>query len=217
MSKKKKKIPDADLKVNEPVTDYGPGHESLTFEKVWLMFRETDKKFKETDKQFQETDKQFQEARKQFKETDKKIEKLSNLFTTQWGKLMEALITPSCLKLFKERGIDISRTYPNVKVEKEDLEGEFDIVLANGNEVVIVEVKTTMTPAYINELMDKLKRIREYLPEHYDKTVYGAVAAIKYENNSDKYAYRNGLFVLINKGEDIIKIANKMDFVPKEF
>ena len=120
----------------------------------------------------------FQETDKQFKETDKKIQKLSNLFTTQWGKLMEALITPSCLKLFKKRGIDISRTYPNVKVEKEDLEGEFDIVLANGGEVVIVEVKTTMTPTFVNEFLEKLKRIREYLPEHRDKNIYGAVAGM---------------------------------------
>ena len=217
MAKKKKNIHEPSPKVNEPITDYGQGHESLTFEKVWLMFKETDRQFKETDKQFKETGKQFQETDKRFKETDKKIERLSNLFTTQWGKLMEALITPSCLKLFKERGIDISRTYTNIKVEKEDLEGEFDIVLANGDEVVVVEVKTTMTPTYVNEFLEKLKKIREYLPEHKNKKVYCAVAGIKYESASDKYAFRNGLFVLINKGEDNIKIANKRDFVPARF
>ena len=61
MTKKKKNIPDSNQNVNEPITGYGQGHEALTFEKVWLMFKETDK---------------------QFKETDKKIQKLSNLFTT---------------------------------------------------------------------------------------------------------------------------------------
>jgi hypothetical protein len=29
----------------------------LSFEKVWLMFQETDKKFQETDRKFKETDK----------------------------------------------------------------------------------------------------------------------------------------------------------------
>jgi hypothetical protein len=38
----------------------------LTFEKVWAMFQETDKKFQETDKKFQETDKKFQESRAEY-------------------------------------------------------------------------------------------------------------------------------------------------------
>ena len=180
--------------VNEPMPGYGK--QPLDFNQVWLMFQETDKKFQET---------------------DRKLNKAISMFTTQWGKLMEALIEPSCLRLFKDRGIDISRTYTNVKVEQQDLQGEFDIVLANGEEVVIVEVKTTLTPRYVDEFLEKLGRIREFLPEHRDKTIYGAVAGIKYENSSDRYAYKNGLFVLVNKGEDIIKIANKKDFEPRRF
>ena len=35
-----------------------------------------------------------------FQETDKKVKELANLFTTQWGKLVEALVEPSCLRLF---------------------------------------------------------------------------------------------------------------------
>ena len=67
-------------------------NEQLNFEKVWFLFQNTDKKFQETDKllteKFQETDKKFQETDKKFQETDKKIKALSNLFTTQWGKLI---------------------------------------------------------------------------------------------------------------------------------
>ncbi|MDR0586143.1 MAG: hypothetical protein LBG26_02785, partial [Treponema sp.] len=36
-----------------------PGYEGLSFEKVWAMFQETDKKFQETDRKFQETDRRF--------------------------------------------------------------------------------------------------------------------------------------------------------------
>lgn len=197
-SKKKSSDPH---QVNEPMADYG--QQNLDFNKIWLLFQETDAKFKETDAKF--------------KETDKKLNKAIGLFTTQWGKLMEALIAPSCLKLFRERGIDISRTYTNVKVEQGHLQGEFDIVLANGSEVVIVEVKTTLTPAYVDDFLEKLNRIREYLPEHKEKNIYGAVAGIKYENSSDRYAYKNGLFVLVNKGEEIIKIANNKVFSPRKF
>lgn len=208
-AKKKKEVHSG---VNEPIQPYG--NEPLTFEKVWIMFQETDKKFKETERLLTE---KFEETGRQFKETDKQLKRLSGLFTTQWGKLMEALILPSCLKLFKLRGIDIQRTYSNVKIQGKKLDAEFDIVLANGKEVVIVEVKTTMTPNYVDEFLEKMLNIRTYFPEFKEKIIYGAVAGIKYENASDKYAYKNGLFVLINSGENIIKIANKKQFEPKEF
>jgi Skp family chaperone for outer membrane proteins/Holliday junction resolvase-like predicted endonuclease len=59
--------------------------EPLSFEKVWAMFQETDRKFQETNSQFketdkklqtmfQETDRKFQETSLQFKETDKKLQ-----------------------------------------------------------------------------------------------------------------------------------------------
>ena len=211
---------------NEPLIPYG--NEPLSFEKVWLMFQETDRMFKETDRKMQETDRKMQETDRKMQQTDKRLEamykesrkefkRLNNLFVTQWGKLIEALIAPSCLRLFQERGIDISRMYPNVRVEGKELEAEFDLVMANGGEVVVVEVKTTLQVSHVDEFLEKMERIREYLPEHKEKKIYGGVAAIKYDGSSDKYAYRKGLFVLVNKGENIIRILNRADFSPKEF
>jgi len=62
--------------------------EQLTKEDIFRMFAETDKRFKET---------------------DKKIKELSALFTGQWGKLIEALVKPSALKLFQDRGIEVTK------------------------------------------------------------------------------------------------------------
>jgi len=191
--------------------------EGLTFEKVWLMFQETDRKFKETEKMFQDTDKQFKETDKQFKATDRKIKDLSGLFTTQWGKLMEALIEPSCLKLFKARQIDVNESYTNLKSNKGGEEAEHDIVLANGKEVVVISVKTTMTINYVNEFIEDLQRFKYFFPRWKNETIYGAIAGIKYVEQSDKYAYRQGLFVLKNAGEGIVKIANNQKFTPKAF
>ncbi len=210
MAYKKQKKEDNEAK--EPLVPYGDV--PLNFEQVMLMFKETDRILTE---KFQETDRQIQETNKQFKETDRRIKQLNELFTSHWGKLMEALITPSCLKLFKDRGIDIKRTYSNIEIESDELSGEFDIVLANGEQVVVIEVKTTLKTNIVDEFLEKMKRIKEYLPEHRDKTVYGAVAAIKYDENSDKYAYRKGLFVIKNSGEGLLKIANNKNFKPLEF
>jgi hypothetical protein len=47
---------------------HDPTHH-LTFEKVWDMFQETDRRFTETDKKFQDSEKEYREIRESFKET----------------------------------------------------------------------------------------------------------------------------------------------------
>jgi hypothetical protein len=47
--------------------------EGLTFEKVWAMFQETDRKFQETDRQFRETSRQFRETELEIKKTQQII------------------------------------------------------------------------------------------------------------------------------------------------
>ncbi len=61
----------------------------LNFEKVWLMFQETDKKFQETDKKFQETDKRFQELEKKFRETDEKFRETDKQIAEVGREIME--------------------------------------------------------------------------------------------------------------------------------
>ena len=39
-----------------------------------------------------ETSEQMKETSEQMKETDKRLKKAENLFTTQWGRLMESLV-----------------------------------------------------------------------------------------------------------------------------
>lgn len=46
--------------------------------------------------------------------------------------------------------------------------------------------------------------------------VYGAVAALAFESESDKYAYRRGMFVL-KPVEGMAKIVNDDKFQPKAF
>jgi hypothetical protein len=43
----------------------------------------------------------FRETDVQFKDTDRKIDKLQGLFSSQWGRLVEAMIAPAALALFR--------------------------------------------------------------------------------------------------------------------
>jgi hypothetical protein len=154
-----------------------------------LSQRETEKLLSE---KFQDTDKKFQDTDKKFQETDKKVKELANLFTTQWGKLVEALVEPSCLRLFQERGVLIEQSSQNVKAKHNGRDMEIDVLLVNDTELVVIEVKTTCRTEYIDDLKEKLKGFKAFFPQYKNYSAYGALAALKYDGASDKYAYRNG-------------------------
>ena len=93
-----------------------------TFAEILELFKETATRFKETDAKFKETDTKFKEtdARldRRFRETDANLRRLENLFISQWGKLMEALVQPGVLNLFRARGIDVHYVYPRAKSQQ---------------------------------------------------------------------------------------------------
>lgn len=203
--------------VNEPIANYG---QPLTFEKVWLMFQETDRKFQETDRKFQETDRvlteKFQETDKLFRETGKRIIKLDQLFTTQWGKLIESLVEGNLVKLLQAKSIKVERTSQRVKGIYKGKNYEFDIIASNGTEAVVVEVKTTLRPADVQDFHLRLRNAKTYVSELRNKTVYGAMAFLTADGSSDRMAENTGLFVIRATGSSS-SIINAENFVPKIF
>ncbi len=184
-----------------------------TPENVWEFILKLGEEINELKERFRETDKRLE---KQFRETDRRIKELSNLFTTQWGKLVEALVEPGVLELFQKRGIDVY--YASTRVRKKDKDGrvlaEIDILLEDEREAVVVEVKTTVTPEDVDEFLEKLSKFKEIFSKYRDYRVYGAIAGISFDKGSDRYAYKQGLFVLRSKG-GVIEIANDEKFKPK--
>ena len=115
------------------MADPQPWQEAVA--EVWQLFKETDVKFKETQ---EELERRFKETNLQLKETDQKLRRLEGLFGMQWGRLMEALVEPAALKLFQERGIDVHHIFPRAKSQMDGRTLELDLLLENGDEVVVV-------------------------------------------------------------------------------
>ena len=211
-------------KPKTPPSDNTSTDGPLSFEKVWLMFQETDKKFQETDKRFQETDRILSEKFKEtdrmlsekFKETDKKLNKLEQLFTSQWGKLVESLVEGDIVNLLNQKGINVTDIIKRREGRRDGIDYEFDIIAINGSEMVIVEVKTTLTPEDIRHFLKKLAQAKDWMPEYADKIVYGAVAFISEDTGSSAMAEKNGLFVIKATG-DSASIVNADNFVPKSW
>ncbi len=179
-------------KVEEPLEQYT---EPLNFQQVWLMFQETGK---------------------QMKETDKRIKELSELFTSQWGKLVETLVEGDLIKLLKEKGIPVEQTLQRVKGNHEGQNYEYDIIAVNGNEIVIVEVKTTLRPQDVKDFHEKIWKAKKYMSAYKDNVIYGCVAFISADGASDRMAEKQGFYVIKATGGSA-SIVNQKDFKPKKW
>ena len=195
-----------------------------TPESVWAYLQEVGKRLDQIGEEIKELRESLREQgretdrrlREESERTEEKIRELANLFTTQWGKLVEALVEPGAVNLFRERGIKVRRSARRIEVEDEQGRkiAEYDIFLENDEEVVIIEVKTTVKKEDVDEFLEKLRGFKDLNPKYRDYRVYGAVAGITFEEGVDRYAYRQGLFVLRSEG-GIIRIANNPNFKPR--
>jgi len=158
----------------------------------------------------QETKAMFKETDAKFKETDKRIKEAFNLFTTQWGKLIESLVEGEIVRLFKAKGIQVEYISTRVKGK----EFEFDIIAYNGTEIVVVEVKTTLKVNDVKKFSGKLENIKVWIPKYTDHKIYGAVAYLKADEQSDIYSESKGLWVIRATG-DSASIINRENFKPK--
>ncbi|MEW5959021.1 MAG: DUF3782 domain-containing protein [Chloroflexota bacterium] len=188
---------------------------------VWQLFKETDAKFKETDVKFKETDAKFKETQaeldRRFKETDTHLRRLEGLFGSQWGKMMEALVQPGALKLFQERGIPVHSIAPRIKHQRNGQTLELDLVLENETEVVILEVKSTLKVSDVTDFLADLGQLFAFVPRYRRYKVYAGVAGLDIVEDADRYAYRQGLFVVQVGGEGVVSLKNDPQFQPRDF
>ena len=159
-----------------------------------------------------QTDEQMKKTDLQMKKIHKRIKELNELFTGQWGKLMESLVEGDLIKLLKKKGIDVEVTVQNIKSKKWQL----DIVAINGEEVVVVEVKTTLSLKDVDIFIGKLKEFKMVLPKYADKKILGAVAYLKANEGSERNAEKKGLYVIRATGSSS-SIINESGFKPRVF
>ena len=159
----------------------------------------------------------FKETANRFKETDRRFKKLEKLFGGQWSRLVESLVEGDLIKLLKNRKISVDKTMSRIRAGKESkYDYEFDILAVNGKEIVAVEVKTTLDTDDVKYFIEKLNLFKKIFPEYSDKTILGAIAYLREDSHSAKYADRQGLLVIRATGSSA-SITNKKTFKPKSF
>ena len=166
------------------------GRAPATPQEIWAILREVSESQRETDRLLKQ---QAADADRRAQETDRRMRELDKLFNGQWGKLMEALVDGDLIELLNGRGIEVDHTMTNVvKRSGGQRRREVDILALNGDEVVAVEVKTTLKVRHVDRYLSVLERFGEVLPEYRERKVYGAVAYLRADESSDEYAEAAG-------------------------
>ena len=189
-----------------------------------LMLRETDRILREssqeTDRRFQETDRILREASQEtdrkFQETDRKIKEVNlqlGKLGNRLGDFIEEAVRPSAVRLFRERGIDVHEVHQKIDAQRGNEGVEVDLLVVNDTDVIAIECKSNLSVDDVKDHLERLSKIKRMLPTYADKRIMGAVAAMVIPDAVALYAYRHGLFVIGQNGEQL-HIRNKEGFNP---
>ena len=206
--------------------------EAITIADIYKLFEQTnaalersraefDRRAAEADRRAAEAkaenDRRAAEAALSLAKLEKTVERTSKAvdgLTTRWGRFVEELVRPAVVRMFRDRGILITRTMERVRSPlTSGTPMEIDILGINGMKMVAVECKSRLSKDDVDEMGDRLTNFKKAFPEYAQYTLYGAVAGIEINEGVDIYAYRQGFFVIRTNG-DSVEIANDDKFQP---
>jgi hypothetical protein len=178
---------------------------------------ESDKRFKEIAEQMKESaeeaDRRFKETGKLLKETGRQLGDVHN----RLGELVEHIIVPNILQKVKPLGYKFK--YVRKRCEFMDknfrLIAEADIVLINGEYIMIIEVKTVLKVKDVDNHLERLERIRrDACPPDESHRLIGCVAGAVVDEAVKRYAHKKGFYVLEQSG-DTLKLDVPEGFNPR--
>ncbi|MFP3090468.1 hypothetical protein LQZ21_09100 [Treponema sp. TIM-1] len=215
----------------------------LTFEDVWALFQETDRKFQETDRKFQENERLMHERSAEIErlmhersaETDRRMDerfaKTERLIQTltektdrqlgelgnRFGELAEHLVTPNITEKFRALNYTFTKAAADVKFT--DPQGktltEVDVWLENGEFALAVEVKSYLRIQDVKDHIKRMEILRKYADERRDtRKLLGAVAGAIVKTPVRNYALEKGFYVIQQSG-DTVKIEAPEGFTPR--
>jgi hypothetical protein len=174
--------------------------------------QETERVLKESG---QETERRLQETERLLRESSQRVDAPMGKWGNRLGEFVEWQVRPAAVRLFQERGIDVTELQSNISVYRGAEEGmEIDLLAVNGTQAVAVEVKSKLTQQDVDEHLERLAKFKRLLPRYQTVNILGAVAAFVIPTDVARYAYQNGLFVIAQSGQNLV-ILNDSKFRPK--
>jgi hypothetical protein len=165
----------------------------LTSSDVWAMFAETDRRMQETDRQMRETKQFIKDLSKQIGGMDKNI-----------GFHAEQYFQDALGDSLTFGGEKYDKMIPNLKYHHKNINAEFDIVLVNGKNTALIEVKNRIHSDFVEELAEKkLADFKKYFPEYVKDKIFLGIAGFSFGENVLKDAEACGIGIIRQVGKSI--------------
>ncbi|MDZ7291786.1 MAG: hypothetical protein ONB42_17775 [candidate division KSB1 bacterium] len=132
------------------------------------------------------------------------------------GLFAESMVRPAAARLFAARGIRLTDFYSRASVRRNGGTMEVDILGVGPKHVVAIEVKFKLELQDVKDFLEELPRFFDFFTRYRGLTLYGAVAGMSIDKGVDHFAYKNGLFVLSQSGENV-RLLNDKKFVPRAY
>jgi hypothetical protein len=196
----------------------------LTFEKVWEMFQEIGRKQEETDREMKATDRQMKETDRRLRETEQLVARVTaNVggLNRSMGELIETLIGARLWEKFDGYPYNLKQAYQRMPVYDETgrRRSEIDILLADGEYVMAVEVKASLhRKDDVDDHLRRMELILKYPPAQCKgKKLLGAMAGGVVDPEIQEYAHGAGFFVLELAGESVRLVQAPEGFAPRQW
>jgi hypothetical protein len=179
--------------------------QAQTDEQMKKSQRERDEQIKKSQREW---DKRMKETEKQMKETSKKIDKLSDYVGSigkNQGFVAEEFFINSISDTLELGGIQYDELNKNMAKKTKKAEGEFDIVLVNGKELALIEVKYKAHEKDIDDLVNKKhKNFKVLYPEYNDYVHHLGLASFYIYDDIKTKAKENNVMILQRKGDLLV-------------
>jgi hypothetical protein len=205
----------------------------LTFEKVWALFQESDRRMAEMeverkrgaaeldrrmaemaaerDRRMAEMAAEMAAERKrsedkvdrQIAETNRQLGRIG----IRLGEIVEQLVAPDIVAKFNKLGYVFGKSCPNVTYSNPDGSylAEVDILLENGDTALAVEVKSKPNSDDVLDHVERMEKLRRYADAHQDRRkLLGAVAGAVFSREVKNLALKKGFFVIEQSGDTMV-------------
>ncbi len=184
--------------------------------KTDAQMAKTDAQMAKTDIKFAELAKAQKQAAAQFAKTELQIDRtckeVGNLGRGR-GEIAEEFFYQSLRKQPRVGGIEFDHVYRHWAYSVGDISDEYDVILVNGDQLLLVEVKAR---ADINDMSKLIKRkipnFRLLFPSYNDYKVLGAMASLTTSDELIEKAKELGIFFLTQQGEHVVLVNDKARF-----
>ena len=159
----------------------------------------------------EKTDEQMKKTDEQMKKTDERLNKVAKLvgnISNNQGDIAEEFFYNSLKAKPSMAGINYDFIDKNVTRSKNKIEDEYDILLVNGKDIAIVEVKYKAHSKDIEKLVNKkYSNFKKLYPEYKDYNHHLGLASFNMNEDVKEAALQNNVILLQRKGELIETIV----------